>query len=166
MRPAEPVTRTVFGTGAVYLDCARSVLHCLPVFPAIFRKSDGGARTVEWVLRVAVAGEFLGHGIFALQGKQAWIGWIQLFTGADAAFASQFLFLIGVMDVWVACVILLRPVRVVLLWAAAWGFWTALVRPLVGEPIWDFIERFANWGAPLALLFLRGWPQTARTWLR
>jgi len=35
-----------------------------------------------------------------------------------------------------------------------WGFWTALVRPLVGEPIWDFVERWANWGAPLALYLL------------
>jgi hypothetical protein len=37
---------------------------------------------------------------------------------------------------------------------AFWGFWTALVRPLVGMPIWDFIERFANWAAPLALFYV------------
>jgi len=28
------------------------------------------------------------------------------------------------------------------------------IHPLVGMPIWDFIERFANWGAPLALFLL------------
>jgi len=43
---------------------------------------------------------------------------------------------------------------------AFWGFRTALLRPIVGEPIWDFIERWANWGAPLALLLLIGWPKS------
>ena len=112
-------------------------------------------RSIEWVLRIAVAGEFVGHGVFALQGKQQWVGWIQQFTGAGAATAGQLLFLIGLMDLAVALVVLMKPMRPVLLWAAAWGFWTALVRPLVGEPIWDFVERWANWGAPLALYFIR-----------
>lgn len=30
-------------------------------------------KLIEWVLRIAVAGEFVGHGVFALQGKKAWI---------------------------------------------------------------------------------------------
>jgi len=50
--------------------------------------------------------------------------------------------------------VLLKPIKSVLLWAAFWGFWTALVRPIVGQPIWDFVERSANWGAPLALYYL------------
>ena len=110
---------------------------------------------IEWILRIAVAGEFVGHGVFALQGKPQWVGWIQQFTGASATTATQLLFLIGLMDLAVALVVLVKPVRPVLLWAALWGFWTALVRPLVGEPVWDFIERWANWGAPLALYLIR-----------
>ena len=47
-----------------------------------------------------------------------------------------------------------------------WGFWTALIRQIVGEPIWDFVERWANWGAPLALLLLIGWPKNWREWWR
>ena len=31
------------------------------------------SKKIEWILRVAVAGEFVGHGVFALQGKKAWI---------------------------------------------------------------------------------------------
>lgn len=111
-------------------------------------------RLVKWILRIAVAGEFAGHGVFAIQGKNAWVGWIQQLTGADVSLAIQLLFVVGVIDLIVALIILVRPISVVLLWAAIWGFWTALVRPIVGEPIWDFIERWANWGAPLALLFL------------
>lgn len=111
-------------------------------------------RTAEWVLRVAVAGEYVGHGVFALQGKQAWVGWIQQFTGAGAGLATQLLFLIGIMDLAVALVVFAKPLRPVVLWAAFWGFWTALVRPFVGESVLDFVERSANWGAPLALFFI------------
>ena len=120
----------------------------------------------EWVLRIAVAGEFIGHGVFALQGKAQWIVWFAKFGVADAALAAQLLFLVGLLDVLLGLLILVRPVRLVLLWMVFWGFWTALVRPLVGEPIWDFVERWANWGAPLALLLLRGWPKSVREWFR
>ena len=29
-------------------------------------------KTVEWILRIAVAGECIGHGVFALQGNAKW----------------------------------------------------------------------------------------------
>ncbi len=123
-------------------------------------------KLAELILRVAVAGEFLGHGVFALQGKQAWIGWISQMLNVETATAITLLTLIGVMDLMVAALALFWPMRLALLWATLWGAWTALVRPLVGEPIWDFVERFANWGAPLALLFLRGWPKSGKEWWR
>ena len=59
----------------------------------------------------------------------------------------------SIFDVIVALIVLVRPVKPILLWAAFWGFWTALVRPLVGQSILDFIERSANWAAPLALYY-------------
>jgi len=55
-------------------------------------------------------------------------------------------------------------VRLVLLWAVFWTFITALIRPIAGDPIWDFIERFANIGAPLALLSLVGLPKKVKEW--
>jgi len=45
-------------------------------------------------------------------------------------------------------------VRGVILWMAAWGLWTALLRPLAGESIWEAVERAGNYGTPLALFFL------------
>lgn len=107
-----------------------------------------------WVLRIGVAGEFLGHGVFALQGKKDWVKWTEQLTGMDSALATQFIFLVGLIDIAIALIVLLKPIKPVLLWATFWGFWTALVRPLVGLPIWDFIERWANWAAPLALFLL------------
>jgi len=121
-------------------------------------------KLVEWVLRVAVAGEFLGHGVFALQGK---LGWIKYFTalGFTPDFAQSVLPFIGIADLAVALIVLLKPIRAILLWATLWGFWTALLRPLGGDPIWDFVERWANWGAPLALLLLlKGWPKGIKEW--
>ncbi|MBI1956989.1 MAG: hypothetical protein HYS44_00825 [Candidatus Niyogibacteria bacterium] len=121
---------------------------------------------IEWVLRIAVAGEFLGHGVFALQGKAQWIGWFSTFGISDSASAAQLLFAIGLLDVLLAILVLVKPVRAALLWMTFWGFWTALMRPIVGEPVWDFVERWANWGAPLALLLLVGWPRTLKEWFK
>ncbi len=123
-------------------------------------------KLLEWVLRVAVAGEFVGHGVFALQHKAQWLGWISEMTGATPETAATLLTLIGLADLTVALLVFVKPIRIVLLWAAFWGFWTALVRPIVGEPVWDFIERWANWGAPLALLIMRGWPRGKREWFK
>ena len=110
-------------------------------------------KKLEWALRIGVAGEFLGHGVLAIQGKADWIKWIGDMVNVEASTASTLLLFIGLLDVLVALTVLFKPMSKVLLWAVFWGFWTALVRPLVGQPIWDFIERFANWAAPLALYY-------------
>ncbi len=119
-----------------------------------------------WVLKIAVAGEFIGHGVFALQGKKDWIGWFANFGVSDAGLAAKLLMVIGLVDIVLAILILFKPIRLALLYMALWGFWTALIRPLVGMPVWDFVERSANWGAPLALLFFIGWPKKFSGWFR
>jgi len=119
-----------------------------------------------WVLRIAVAGEFIGHGVFALQGKKDWVEWFAQFGVSDPTVATQLLFILGIIDITLAVLVLVRPVRLALLWMVFWGFWTALLRPIVGMPVWDFVERWANWGAPLALLLLLGWPRSLKEWLR
>jgi len=121
---------------------------------------------IQWVLRIAVAGEFVGHGVLALKGNPQWIGWMTQLIHTSTATSTQLVFLIGLFDLFIALVVLVKPIRAALLWATIWGFWTALLRPIVGTEIWDFIERWANWGAPLALLLLLGWPKSAREWWR
>lgn len=111
-------------------------------------------KIINWVLRIAVAGEFAGHGLLAISGKADWVGWIQKFGIADPLLAKQLLLAIGVIDVTAALIMLVKPFPAILLGAAFWAFWTALVRPLVGVGWLDFLERFANWGAPLALFLL------------
>jgi len=110
-------------------------------------------KKMEWVLRIGVIGEFLGHGLLAIGGKTDWVKWVSQMINVEASTATTLLLLIGIFDLIVAAIVLFKPVQPILLWATFWGFWTALVRPLVGVGWLDFIERFANWGAPLALYY-------------
>jgi hypothetical protein len=122
-------------------------------------------KTIEWILRVAVAGEFLGHGVFALQGKTGWFKYFEAVGITNTETMLTILTWVGVMDVALALLVLLKPIRIAVLWMALWGFWTAMIRWPVGpDPVWDFFERWANWGAPLALLLLMGWPRNPRDW--
>jgi len=109
---------------------------------------------MEWLLRVGVAGEFVGHGLLATGGKKDWVGWITQLTNIGNPMATTLLFLIGISDLVVAMIILFKPIRPILLWATFWAFWTALIRPIVGVGWLDFIERSANWAAPLTLFYL------------
>lgn len=111
-------------------------------------------KKIMWILRIAVAGEFLGHGVFGILGKSQWVGWTSELLKVDASLATTIVLLVGIMDVLMAILVLVKPIRPLILWMAVWGLWTALLRPIVGEPIWDFIERWANWGAPLALYYM------------
>ncbi len=115
----------------------------------------------EWILRIGVFGSFLGHGVFALSVKQSWIPLITAFGFSDAT-ATTLLPIIGFTDIAVAFLILILPIRIVLIWATFWGFATALSRPIAGELVWEFVERWANWAAPLALLALQGFPKNIK----
>lgn len=123
-------------------------------------------KIVSWILRIAIFGTFIGHGLLAINGKADWVSWIQKFGVADQVLAKQLLLGIGTIDVVAAFVMLIVPFPAILLGAALWAFWTALVRPLVGVGWLDFVERTANWAAPLALLFLMGWPKILKEWFK
>lgn len=112
------------------------------------------ANKAQWLLRIGVAGEFIGHGLLGIGKKADWIKWIVQLIHVSTSTATTMIVVIGCLDLVVAVWILIKPVKPILLWAAFWGFWTALVRPLVGVGWLDFIERWANWAAPLALYFL------------
>ena len=119
----------------------------------------------EWILRIGIFGTFLGHGIFALMIKQSWIPYFTL-IGFSESTAISLLPLIGIMDIVVAMLALFKPLKIVLAWATAWAFVTALIRPITGEPIWDFVERSANCAIPLALLALHGFPKKVKDFFK
>lgn len=125
------------------------------------------SKILEWVLRIAVAGEFIGHGVFAIQGKESWFKYFQAFGITNTETIVALLLMVGIADLVLAVMVLIKPIRIALLWMAFWGLFTAMIRwPLGPDPIWDFVERWPNWGAPLALLFVLGWPQNGGDWFK
>src|SRR3989338_3861892 len=114
---------------------------------------------IEWILKIGLFGEFLGHGVFAWQLKARFLEMLAAFTGITGSLAKNIMQLIGAVDIAVALFALFKPIIIILIYAAVWGFMTALARPVAGDPIWDFIERWANWAVPLALLYIRGFPK-------
>ena|SRR5207244_2882499 len=114
------------------------------------------AGLLYWMLRVACAAEFVGHGAFGIMTKAAWVPYFGV-VGIPPEVAWMLMPVVGTVDVTIGLLVgIVRPIRVVLLYMVVWGFLTATIRPLAGEPIWEFIERVPNWAIPLAFLFVRG----------
>jgi hypothetical protein len=125
-------------------------------------------KIVEWLLRVGVGGTFIGHGAFALLGKEKFLKWIMEFTGADLALGAKLLLTVGIVDVLVGLIILIKPIRGILLWAIIWTSWTSIMRmlPFIGDPIWELFEKIIAPTSALALLLLLGWPKNLKDWFR
>ena len=109
---------------------------------------------IEWILRIGVFGTFLGHGLLAVSVNPAWVPYLTIF-GLTPAQAQFMMPVIGSLDIIVALWVLFKPNKYVILWAVFWALATAIIRPLSGEIFLTFVERAANWAAPLALYFYR-----------
>jgi hypothetical protein len=106
-------------------------------------------------LRLAVAMCFIGHGVFGIITKPGWCNYFAVFgIGHDMAY--RLMPLLGSFDILMGIGMLVYPIRAIPLWLIVWGIFTALLRPLSGEPFAEFIERAGNFGAPLILLILSG----------
>ena len=117
-----------------------------------------------WMLRIACVAEFIGHGAFGIITKADWVPYFGV-VGIPPELAWKLMPVIGTVDITLGLLVgLVAPLRIVLLYMAVWGFWTATLRPLAGESIWEFIERVPNWAIPLAFLCVRGWARSRRDW--
>lgn len=118
---------------------------------------------VYFVLRLAVAMCFIGHGAFGIITKPVWCNYFAVF-GIGKALAYQLMPWVGSVDIGLGIIMLVYPVRAVPLWLIFWGLFTASLRPFSGEPFAELIERAGNFGAPLALLLLCGGSNTLKGW--
>ena len=117
------------------------------------------------MLRVACAAEFIGHGAFGIITKAVWVPYFGV-VGIPPELAWKLMPVIGTVDITLGPYVgLVRPARAVLLYMAFWGLLTATIRPLSGEPIWEFVERVPNWAIPFAFLCVRGFGRSPREWL-
>jgi hypothetical protein len=119
----------------------------------------GGRLSAYWVLRVGAALCFIGHGAFGFITKAAWLPYFGV-VGIPEAWAYDLMPLVGALDVTAGMAVLFAPRGLPLAYMAVWALWTALLRPLSGEPFFETIERAGNYGVPLALLMLTAMPRT------
>jgi hypothetical protein len=122
---------------------------------------------VHWLLRLATAGAFIGHGAYgAVMAKPGWYPFLaQLGFDRAAVDAHALLLGAGGFEMLLGLLALVWPIRALLLFMFVWKLGSELVwYPLVGLPAWEFVERWSNYTAPLALLVVRGWPRTPREW--
>src|SRR4029079_3526521 len=117
--------------------------------------------TSYWALHVGAALCFIGHGAFGLIGKSAWLPYFAV-LGIPESWAWRLMPVIGAVDVSVGMAVLFAPRGLPLGYMVVWALWTALLRPLAGESVFEALERAGNYGVPLALLCLTAIPQSWR----
>jgi hypothetical protein len=114
-----------------------------------------------WALRVGAALCFIGHGAFGFITKAAWVPYFAV-VGIPEAWAWKLMPLVGAVDVLAGMAVLFGRTRLPLIYMTVWATWTALLRPLSGESIFETLERAGNYGVPLALLLWVGVPRSWR----
>jgi hypothetical protein len=75
----------------------------------------------------------------------------------SAVEAGRLVSAVGWFEIVLGVLVLVRPVPLLLRFAFVWKIGTELLRPLAGEPLWEFVERGGSYAAPLLLLYVRGW---------
>jgi hypothetical protein len=130
---------------------------------AIDRDQARVTRT-EWCLRIGAAACFIGHGAFGIVTKEAWVPYFGA-VGISRDLAYALMPVVGAFDVFAGILVLLSPRALVLAYMVVWATWTALLRPLAGESVFEAIERAGNYGVPLALATLFAGPTLLKDWL-
>ncbi|MBD1392291.1 hypothetical protein [Mucilaginibacter glaciei] len=110
---------------------------------------------IHYILRLAVAMCFIGHGTFGIITKEIWCNYFAVF-GIGKSMAYTLMPWVGIVDILLGVTMLIFPMRAIALWLVFWGLVTASLRPASGEPFAELLERAGNFGAPLALLILSG----------
>jgi hypothetical protein len=89
--------------------------------------------------------------MFGIRQKADWLVFYRpLGIPDDVALATMPI--IGLIDITMGYLALLRPTRFVLIYTACWGVFTALLRPLAGMSPFETLERAGNFGPSIALL--------------
>lgn len=109
------------------------------------------AATIAWILRVTTALLLTGHGGFDFAMRKDWSGYAAAIGIGPATLARHPLTPARGLARVRPRAVLAWPARGLLFFVFAWKIGTETLRPLGGEPIWEFIEREGSYGALLAL---------------
>ena len=115
------------------------------------------ARRLAWTMKVSIALLMVGHGGLGIWAAKAewfdFLGWLGITRASQATGVMQW---VGVFEVLVGLAVLIKPLRGILLFVLVWKVGTELLRPLVGQPNYQFVERAGDYVLPLALFWLAG----------
>jgi hypothetical protein len=121
--------------------------------------TTSGPLGAYWVLRLGAATCFIGHGAFGFITKAAWIPYFGV-VGIPESWAFRLMPVVGAVDVMAGMAVLFAPRALPLIYMTMWAAWTALLRPLAGESLFETLERAGNYGVPFALLMLTTVPRS------
>ena len=114
------------------------------------------ALQLAWVMRVSIFLLLVGHGglgIFA--DKKEWYDFFGWFGISHATVSANHLMQwVGLFEVALGVAVLVKPLRGLLLFVLVYKVGTELLRPLVGQPNFQFIERAGDYVLPIALLWV------------
>ena len=113
-------------------------------------------RWLSWDLRLTVASLMIGHGgIGAFMHRQGWLAYFdRVGVSATVVQDRSLISAVGWFEIALGVAVLGRPSRGLLMFVLSWKVFTEALRPLVGEGMGQFVERFGSYAAPAALLLL------------
>jgi hypothetical protein len=125
------------------------------MYSQLLSDKDLAAARRVWILRIAAAMCFIGHGAFGIITKKAWVPYFGV-AHIPEVWAWKLMPWVGSMDIFLGLTALLwrNPSRWLWAWMTTWAIWTALLRPLSGESGWETLERAGNYGVPLTLFLI------------
>ena len=116
---------------------------------------DELGRRLAWIMRASIALLLVGHGGLGIwAAKQEWFDFLGWFGVTDTSQSADLMQWVGLFEVGLGLAVLLKPMRGLLLFVFAWKVGTELLRPLVGQPNYQFVERAGDYVLPLTLLWL------------
>jgi hypothetical protein len=127
------------------------------------------ASVLDWILRLATAGAYIGHGAYgAFMQKPGWYGLLDELGYSRASVDANNLHIIfGSFEMALGVLALVLPIPALLLFMVIWKIGSEFLwYPGHGLPAWEWVERWSNYTAPLALIIVRGWPRTFADWFR
>lgn len=115
------------------------------------------ALKLAWITKVSIALLLVGHGGLGIwAAKQEWFDFLRWFGVTDSSHAMDLMIWVGVFEVVLGIAVLYRPLRSLLVFVLVWKLGTEFLRPLVGQPNYQFVERAGDYVLPLALYWLAG----------
>ncbi|MFC6084058.1 hypothetical protein [Sphaerisporangium aureirubrum] len=118
--------------------------------------SDRAYVAAHWAMRGGLALLLIGHGGFgAFENKPYWYNFFAFFGVTKATVDSaNLMVLFGAFEIILGLAILAKPWRGLLVFVLLWKLGTELLRPLVGQDWFQFVERDGDYVLPVALFII------------